>query len=75
MISTEEFCCFSLSGRLRLLVHFGELIFEKVTKSQTIAVFRLHSFHVVVTGNLKESRIVSVEPVLQKDLLLLYMTL
>jgi len=75
VISIQEFCCFSLNGRLRLLLHYGELIFEKVTKAQTIAVFRLHSFHVVVTRNLKESRIVSIEPVLQKDLLLLYMTL
>lgn len=75
MISIEEFCWFSLSGRLRLLAIFGELIFEKVTAVKAIAVFRQGDFHVVVTRNLKESRIVSAEPVLQKDLLLLYMTL
>ena len=75
MISIEEFCRFSLNGRLRLLGHYGELVFEKMTIDKAMAVFRQGDFHVVVTRNIKESRIVSVEPVLQEDVLLLYMTL
>ena len=73
VISSEEFCCFSISGRLRLLQQYGTLEFEMITTTREMAVFQMCGFHVMVTRNLNEGGKVSVEPVLQRDLLPLFL--
>lgn len=69
VISRQEFYRFSINGRLRLLEQYGVLELEIITLTQAMSVFRIGDFHAVVTRNFIEGGKLSVEPVLQKDLL------
>jgi hypothetical protein len=53
-ITRVEYCCISLKGKLRLLDLFGEMVFEKITKTEEVIIFKIGDFYVaVIKGNTK----------------------
>lgn len=73
-ITSEEYCRFSFNGRLRLLDLFGKVVFEKITQTEEIVVFRLNDFYVSAIKDLETNSIIEVNPVWSDELLQFYLS-
>lgn len=62
-ITRDEYCRFSLNGRLRLLNLFGNVVFEKITKREEVILFKISDFYVAVTKDLIINCIVDANPI------------
>lgn len=56
-ITSEEYCRFSVNGRLRLLDLFGKIVFEKITETETMVVFKLNDFYVRMIKDLNSNSV------------------
>lgn len=62
-ITRDEYCRFSINGRLRLLNLFGNVVFEKITKREEVILFKISDFYVAVTKDLIINCIVDANPI------------
>lgn len=73
-ITRVEYCRFSINGRLRLLDLFGKVVFEKITQTEEVIVFRLNDFYVAVTKDLKIKSIIDAKPLSSVEELQFYLS-
>ena len=73
-ITREEYCRFSFNGRLRLLHLFGKVVFEKITQTEELVVFRLDDFYVTAIKDLETNSVIEVNPVWSEELLQFYLS-
>jgi hypothetical protein len=68
-ITRDEYCRFSIKGRLRLLDLFGKIVFEKITKTEEVIVFKLFDFYVAVTKDFGINAVVEANPLSSDEVL------
>lgn len=73
-ITRVEYCRFSINGRLRLLDLFGKVVFEKITQTEEVIVFRLSDFYVAVTKDLGIKSIIEAKPLSSVEELQFYLS-
>jgi len=62
-ITKGEFCQFSLQGRLRLINHYGKMIFSKTIEKYKIQIFKIFDFHVQVIKEIFHLNYLLADPV------------
>lgn len=75
MVTREEYCSFTLQGRLRLLGLYGSVFFEKITRKKGTIIFKMDNYYVVVIIDIERGIALEANPVWSKDLLEMYCTL
>ncbi len=73
-ITRVEYCRFSIKGRLRLLDHFGKIVFEKITKTEKIMVFKVNDFYVAVREDLTINSAIKADPLSTYEVLQYYLS-
>jgi hypothetical protein len=73
-ITRGEYCRFSINGRLRLLDLFGDVVFEKITKTEKVIVFKLSNFYVAVTKDFEINSVVEADPLSSVEELRFYLS-
>ena len=73
-ITRVEYCRFSINGRLRLLDLFGEVVFEKITKTEEVVIFKISDFYVAVIKDLTINSVVEANPLSVVEALQFYLS-
>jgi len=73
-ITRVEYGRFSINGKLRLLDLFGEVVFEKITKTEEVVIFKISDFYVAVTKDLTINSVFQVNPLSLVEVLQFYLS-
>jgi hypothetical protein len=73
-ITRVEYCRFSLKGKLRLLDLYGKVVFEKITKTEEVIIFKLSDFYVAVRKDLTINSVVEADPLSSVAVLQFYLS-
>lgn len=72
VITREEYCRFSLPGRLRLLNLYGSVVSEMIYGKKGMIIFKMDHYYVMVIKDIESGEVREANPIWSADLMKMY---